>query len=191
MLEAARLLKKPASKLKLITAHLGGGSSITAIDRGVAVDTSMGFTPLEGLVMGTRSGDLDLGIIFYLADKAKLSLRQIKDILVNESGIYGLCGARNMLELLQRVRKKDPKAKLAFAIFVYRIQKYIGAYAAILGGCDGLVFTGAVGAGDSLTRNTVTRPLRRSVLKNTKILRVLPNEEKMIARETVKVTSNK
>jgi len=184
MLEAARLLKKPASKLKLITVHLGGGASVTAIRGGVAVDTSMGFTPLEGLVMGTRSGDLDPGIIFYLAEKAGLNLKQLKNILVNESGIFGLSGARNFLGLLGKVRKNNPAARLAYQIFVYRIQKYIGAYAAILGGCDGIVFTGAVGAGDNLTKNRVVAGLRSFALKKSKIMSVKPNEEKMIALET-------
>lgn len=188
MLEAAKIMKKSVNKLKLITVHLGGGSSITAIKKGVAVDTSMGFTPLEGLLMGTRSGDVDPGIIFYLADAAKLSLRQVKDILVNESGIYGLCGARNMLELLGRVKKKDKKAQLAFRMYAYRIQKYVGAYLAVLGGCDALVFTGAIGSGDPNTRREIINPLKASALKNVKIITVRPNEEKMIARETIKVT---
>jgi len=186
MLEAARILKKPVSKLKLITVHLGGGSSITAASKGRAIDTSMGFTPLEGLVMGTRSGDIDPGIIFYLADKAKLSWKEIKNILVNESGIYGLCGAKNMLVLLDRVKNRDSKAELAFQVFVYRIQKYIGAYAAVLGGCDAVVFTGAVGSGNRTTRNRITRPLKNFILRKTPVLTVKPNEEKMIAIETLK-----
>jgi acetate kinase len=191
MLEAAKILHQPASKLKLITVHLGGGSSITAIKHGVAVDTSMGFTPLEGLVMGTRSGDIDPGIIFYLAEKAGLNLRLIKDILVNQSGIYGLSGAKDFLELLVKVRKNNQAAQLAFEIFAYRIKKYIGAYAAILGGCDGIVFTGTVGAGDNVTKNKVVAGLRTFVLKKTKIMSVKSNEEKMIAWETWKISHNK
>jgi len=185
MLEASRRLKKPAGKLKLITVHLGGGSSITAIRHGAAGDTSMGFTPLEGLVMGTRSGDIDPGIIFFLGKKARLGLRQIEDILVNQSGIHGLSGSKDFLELLGKVRKNNPQAKLAYQIFVYRIQKYIGAYAAILGGCDAVVFTGAVGAGDEITKNKVVPGLRSFLLKKTKILSVKSNEEKMIAREVL------
>lgn len=189
LLEAVRILKKPVNKLKLITIHLGGGSSMTAIDRGVAIDTSMGFTPLEGLVMGTRSGDIDAGIIFYLAEKAKLSLKQIKNIIVHESGIYGICGAKNMLDLLKRVKKKEPKARLAFEMFVYRIQKYIGAYFLILGGCDGIVFTGTVGAGDKKTRESVMARLKKSGLKKVPVLTIKSNEEKMIATEVLKVVS--
>jgi len=187
MLMASKTLKKPVQRLRLITIHLGGGSSITAIRKGVAVDTSMGFTPLEGLVMGTRSGDLDPGIIFYLVDKAKMSFGELKNILVNKSGIYGLSGAGNMLDLLKKVRNKDPKALLALNIFAYRVQKYIGAYAAVLGGCDGMVFTGAVGAGDRLIRNKIVQPLKSSILSGTPVLVVESNEEKMIALETQKL----
>lgn len=185
-LEAAKKLMKPVSKIKLVTIHLGGGSSVTAFDKGVAIDTSMGFTPLEGLVMGTRSGDIDPGLIFYLAENAKLPLKKIKDILINESGIFGLCGSKNMLDLLGKVRKNDLKAKLAFEVFVYRVQKYIGAYVGVLGGCDGIVFTGAVGAGDSLTRNTIMKRLRSFILKKVPVFVISPNEEKMIALETEK-----
>lgn len=190
VLEAAKLLKRPVKKLKLITVHLGGGSSITAVDKGVAVDTSMGFTPLEGLVMGTRSGDIDPGIIFYLADRAKLSIKEIKYILVNESGLYGLSGAKNMLELLDRVKKKDKEAVLAYEVYTYRIRKYIGAYTAVLGGCDGIVFTGAVGSGDRLTRDSVAKSLKNHILKNVPIMLIKPNEEKMIAQETGKLIFN-
>jgi len=184
ILEAAKLLKKPVGKLKLITVHLGGGASMTAIKNGIAVDTSMGFTPLEGLVMGTRSGDIDPGIIFYLADKGRMSLNQIKDKLTNSSGIYGLCGAKNMLELLKMLKRKNKKAKLALKIYAYRIQKYIGAYAAVLGKCDAVVFTGAIGAGDRYIRGQIVRSLKKNILKGVKILTIKPNEERMIARET-------
>lgn len=184
---AAKILKKPINKINLITVHLGGGCSMTAIKNGVAVDTSMGFTPLEGLVMGTRSGDIDPGIIFHLAEKEKITLSKIKDILVHQSGILGLSGANNMLELLNKVKNKNRKAKLAFDIFVYRMQKYIGAYFAILGSCDAIVFTGAVGAGVPVTRNSVVRPFKKNILKKTKILAVKPNEEEMIALETMEI----
>lgn len=187
MLETAKKLKKPANKLNLITIHLGGGSSMTAISKGKAVDTSMGFTPLEGLVMGTRSGDIDPGIIFYLADKEKLTLKQIKSILVNESGIYGLSGKNNMLALLKGVKRNDKKSKLGFDLFIYRIQKYIGSYNAILGKCDAVVFTGAIGAGSSYIRQKITGPLKSNSLKKTKVLAIEPNEEKMIARESLKL----
>ncbi len=186
----ARLLKKPLFKLNLITIHLGGGGSITAIRNGKAVDTSMGFTPLEGLVMGTRSGDIDPGIIFFLARKIKKSLSEIEKILEHESGIFGLCQAKNMLELIEKYQKKDPAAILAFDVFTYRIKKYIGAYYAILGKCDALVFTGTVGAGRSLTRRKITRTLKNGVLKNTKVLVVKTNEEKMIAEETDRIVKN-
>ncbi|MFH1182987.1 MAG: acetate/propionate family kinase [Candidatus Moraniibacteriota bacterium] len=184
MLEAATLLKKPVRRLNLITVHLGGGSSMAAIRSGVAIDTSMGFTPLEGLVMGTRSGDIDPGILFYLGKFAKMSLASLEDMLVNRSGVLGISGAKNMLDLLKLVRRKNKKAELAFKIYIYRIQKYIGAYTAALGKCDAIVFTGAIGAGDSYIRGQITRPLIKGILKGAKILAIMPNEEKMIARET-------
>lgn len=183
MHEAAKRLRKPFNKIKVITIHLGGGSSITAIKNGVAVDTSMGFTPLEGLVMGSRSGDVDPGIIFYLGEKAKLSLKQLKNICTQKSGLYGLSGAKNMLELIRRVKRGDKKAKLAFEIYLYRIEKYIGAYLAILGGSDAIVFTGTVGAGDSITRKRVVKDLKSYALKKIPYLTIKPNEEKMIAQE--------
>ena len=185
--EAERILKKPASSLRLITIHLGGGSSITAIKNGKAIDTSMGFTPLEGLVMGTRSGDIDPGIIFFLARKLKKDLKEIEKILVSESGIFGLCKAKNMLELIEGAEKNNPLSKLALQIFTYRIKKYIGAYFGILGGCDAVVFTGTVGAGKPITRNKIVAPLKNNLLKKTRILVIKSNEERMIAKETYKI----
>lgn len=187
MLEAAKILKKPEKKLKIISVHLGGGSSITAISNGKAVDTSMGFTPLEGLVMGTRSGDIDPGIIFYLAKKMKKNLLQIQDILVKKSGIFGLSKAKNMLELIREVENNQPLSKLSFEIFIYRVQKYIGAYLAVLGRCDALVFTGTVGSGKPITRQKIIAPLKKTLLKKTRILSVKSNEEKIIAKETYKI----
>jgi len=183
LLSAAKLLKKPVNKINLITAHLGGGASITAISKGKAVDTSMGFTPLEGLVMGTRSGDIDPGIIFFLAKNAKMSLGQLEDVLVKKSGIRGVSGAKNMLDLLIKLHKKDKKADLALKIYVYRLQKYIGAYLAILGRCEGIVFTGAIGSGDRFIRGKIVNPLKPNILKKIPVLAIPSNEEKMIARE--------
>ncbi|MBM3256460.1 MAG: acetate kinase, partial [Candidatus Moranbacteria bacterium] len=195
LLEAARRLKKPARKLKAITIHLGGGASIAAIKNGKAVDTSMGFTPLEGLVMSTRSGDIDPGIIFYLLRQG-FTPGKLENILVNESGIKGLANIKNMRTLVQRVRRENAlvssaparyRAGRAFDIYVYRIRKYIGAYLAALGGCDAVLFTGAVGSGDSLTRNQVVKPLKRTILKGVPVMAIISNEEKMIAREVLKL----
>ena len=178
--EAALLLKKDIAKINLITCHLGGGCSIAAIQRGKAIETSMGFTPLEGLVMQTRSGDLDPGIIFYLHDSLKLSIEEINNILNHHSGILGLSGRKNYLSLLKGLRRRDKRAKLAFEIFINRIKKYIGAYLAILGKMDAIVFTGAIGAGDAITRQRVIKNLK--ILNKSKILAIETNEELAIAR---------
>ncbi|MEK7580184.1 MAG: acetate/propionate family kinase [Patescibacteria group bacterium] len=178
--EAAKLLKKDFTKINLIICHLGGGCSITAIKKGRPIDTSMGFTPLEGLVMQTRSGDLDPGIIFYLHNSLKLSIAEINDILNHHSGLLGLSGRKNYLSLLKGARRGDRRAKLAFEIFVNRIKKYIGAYSAILEKVDALVFTGAIGAGEAITRQRIIKNLK--ILNKSKIFAIKTNEELAIAR---------
>ena len=183
--EAAKKLKKPLNKLKIITCHLGGGCSICAIDQGKSIDTSMGFTPAEGLVMMTRSGDIDPAIILFLQRKEKLTLKQVDHLINFESGMLGLCGEENMLKVLDQIKKGNRRALLAFDIFVYRLQKYIGAYFAILGGLDVLVFTGAVGSGKPQTRNAVCRKLKH-ILKRAKVFAIPTNEELMIAKEVAR-----
>jgi acetate kinase len=177
----AKETKKPFRKLKIITCHLGGGSSITAIKNGRAVDTSMGFTPMEGLTMMTRCGDIDPGIILELA--RNFSFKKIGGILNYDSGIKGISGIGNMLEILKRAEKGNKKARLALEIFVYKIQKYVGAYFAILGGCDLLIFTGTIGFGSAEIRKMATR---MPILKKVKILAVTPDEELMIAKKLMK-----
>jgi len=174
--QASKQMKKPFNKLKIITCHLGGGSSITAIKNGKAVDTSMGFSPMEGLMMMTRTGDIDSGIVLELA--REFSVKKTNEILNYKSGIKGLCGEDKMLKVLKR---KDKKAKLALKIFIYKIKKYIGSYYAILNGCDLLVFTGTIGYGSSKIRNMIYKDL--GILKNTKILTIKTNEELEIAKE--------
>jgi len=185
---ATKKLKKPLSKLKLITCHLGGGSSIAAVRNGRPIDTSMGFTPMEGLVMMTRSGDIDPGIIIELVKSSKFKVKSYNnvDYLLNyESGMKGLSGvSEDMKEILKAAKKGNKRAKLALEIYCYRIKKYIGAYFAILGGLDALIFTGAIGYGSRIIRNMVTKDL--SVLKRVKILSIESNEELMIAREVLK-----
>ncbi len=173
--EGAKKVKKSFNKLRIITCHLGGGSSITAINRGKAVDTSMGFTPLEGLMMMTRCGDIDPGIIIQLCKNS--SSKKLDEILNKQSGIKGICNESEMLDLLKR---RDRKAKLALDIFVYRIQKYIGAYFAVLGGCDLLVFTGAIGSGSVKIRSMISK---LNILKNVKIVVIKTDEELMIAKK--------
>jgi len=174
--QASKQIKKPFKKLKIITCHLGGGSSITAIKNGKAIDTSMGFTPMEGVMMMTRTGDIDAGIVLELVNK--FSVKKVNEILNYESGVKGLCGEDKMLKVLER---KDRKAKLALDVFVYKIKKYIGSYYAILNGCDLLVFTGTIGYGSSKIRNMICKDL--GILKNTKVLAIKANEELEIAME--------
>ncbi len=181
--KAAEMVKKPISKLKIITCHLGGGASTAAIKNGKAVDTSMGFTPLEGLVMMTRSGNIDAGIVLELV--REFSLDKASEILNKQSGIKGICGDSDMLRVLDRVSVGDEKAKLALDVFVYSIQKYIGGYFAILGGCDLLVFTGAIGYGSAKIRNMITKNL--DILKKTKILAIKNDEELAIAAKVLSI----
>jgi acetate kinase len=176
--EATKIIKKPFNKLKIITCHLGGGASCSAIKNGKAIDTSMGFTPLEGLVMMTRSGNVDAGIVLELVKQ--FGIEGTDKLLNKDSGIKGICGEGNMLKVLEKVKAGDKKAKLAFDVFVYNIQKYIGAYFAILGGCDVLVFTGSIGAGNPKTRNTISK---MDILKKTKILAIKTDEELAIAQK--------
>jgi len=174
--EASKIIKKPFKKLKIITCHLGGGASITAIKNGKPVDTSMGFTPMEGLVMMTRPGNIDAGIVLELVKE--FGVEETNKILNENSGIKGICGSGQMLEVLEKLKNGDKKAKLAFDVFIYLIQKYIGAYYAILGGCDLLVFTGSIGAGNPKTRNAILKGL--NILNKTKILKIETDEERAI-----------
>ena len=140
--QAADLLGKPLTSLRLISLHLGNGASAAAIAQGHSVDTSMGMTPLEGLIMGTRCGDMDPAIHFYLARATGLDFDEIESLLNRESGLKGICGAK----------AGDARARLALDMYCYRIKKYIGAYFAVLGGLDAVVFTGGIGENDARVR---------------------------------------
>ncbi len=179
--QAAKKLNKKLTEINLITCHLGGGASITAIKNGKAVDTSMGMTPLEGLVMMTRAGDIDPGLIFHLIKENKLSQEKVYDLLNYESGIKGLSNQTNFLNLLTKVKQGEAKSKLALEIFIYRIQKYIGAYFGILGKVDAIVFSGAIGAGDYYTVRKIKKGFK--ILDQVKILRIKTDEERAIAKE--------
>jgi len=182
--EAARRLEKPITKLKIITCHLGNGCSITAIDRGSSIDTSMGFTPLEGLIMGTRCGDIDPALITYIIHKRKFSAFEVDDILNKASGLKGISGISNDMRVLEdRRRRGDRRAKLAVDIFVYRIKKYIGAYTAVMGGCDALVFTGGIGENQKRVRGQILEGLFSYLKEKPEILVIPTDEELMIARE--------
>ena len=177
--EAAKKIKKKFEEIKIITVHLGGGCSVTAIDKGKPIDTSMGYTPLEGLMMQTRSGDIDPGIIFNLI--SDLGIEEVKNMLNYESGIKGISGFGDYLELLAAVERKEGRAVLAFEMFTNRVKKYIGAYAALLGEIDALVFTGKIGAGNPLTRKKICDKM--NLLNGVKIIVVEPHEESAIAKE--------
>ncbi|MBU0945224.1 MAG: acetate kinase [Bacteroidetes bacterium] len=150
--EAARFLGRPVTSLKIITLHLGNGASAAAIAHGSCQDTSMGMTPLEGLVMGTRSGDLDPAILFYLARETGMSLNDLDELLNKKSGLKGICGDNDMRSITERIKGGDKQAELALEIFCYRLKKYIGSYLAVLGGADCIVFTGGIGEHSALVR---------------------------------------
>ncbi len=153
--KAAEILGEPIEKLRMITCHLGNGCSITAVKNGRSIDTSMGFTPLEGLVMGTRSGDIDPSIVFYLIGEG-FPPREVEDMLNKKSGLLGVSGVSNDIRDVEREAEAGSKrARLALEVFAYRAKKYIGAYAAVLGGLDVLVFTGGIGENDPLIRGMI------------------------------------
>ena len=144
MLDAAAFLGRPAGELNLITLHLGNGASATAISEGRSVDTSMGMTPAEGLVMGTRSGDLDPGLLAYLVRADELDGAELDALVNRQSGLRGLCGASDMREVRSLAQAGDATARRAIDVYTYRIRKYIGAFQAVLGRVDALVFSGGV-----------------------------------------------
>lgn len=145
MERTAQACAKPAEDLRIISCHLGNGASVCAIAYGRSIDTSMGMTPLEGLVMGTRSGDVDPGIFNYLHRTLGLTIAQIEDALYHESGLKALSGHGNDMRDILAARATDPAAALAFDLYAYRVKKYIGAYAAAMDGVDAITFTGGIG----------------------------------------------
>jgi acetate kinase len=149
---AAAHLGKPLAELNLLTMHLGNGASVAAVAGGRCVDTSMGFTPLEGLVMGTRTGDLDPAVVLYLQREAGMSLDQVDELLNKQSGLKGLTGVNDMREIQRRAAAGDQAAREAFDLYCYRIRKYAGAYAAALGHLDALVFTAGIGEHSATVR---------------------------------------
>jgi acetate kinase len=204
-----KMLGKAKDDANLITAHLGNGCSITAIEKGKSIDTSMGFTPLEGLLMGTRCGDIDPAIILYLMSKDELAIHDMSTLLNRFSGLYGISGDSNdMRDLIAAAAKEDKQAEVAIEAFCYRLRKYIGAYTAALGHVDGLVFTGGIGENAPLVREKACQGIaelgyeidlarnREAVGKAREIstassrirIFVIPtNEELLIARDTFRV----
>jgi acetate kinase len=185
--EAAHLLKKPINQCNLITLHLGGGASVSAISNGRPIDTTLGFTPLGGVPMFTRSGDIDPGVLLYLSENYHLNLKELKTVLNNHSGLKGISNKNGFLQLLEGVEQNDPQSVLAFNIFTRSLKKQIGAYMALLGHVDAIVFSGTVGSGKPITREKV---LNNLVLpKDMKILVIPTNEELGMARQIKKLLS--
>lgn len=205
---AAKELGKPLQELKIVTTHLGNGCSIAAVDKGVSIDTSMGFTPLEGLLMGTRSGDVDPQVILYIMGKEGLTLSEMNTLLNKHSGLIGVSGeSSDMREIIASMQEGNKRSKYAYDIFVYRIKKYIGAYIAAMGGCDAVVFTGGIGENAADIRKSVCdgmeflgldldeeRSAKKEILiskdsSRVKIFRIPTNEELVIALDTEKIAS--
>lgn len=167
--KAAEMMGRDIKELKIVSCHLGNGASITAVAGGKSVDTSMGFTPLEGLMMGTRSGDIDPGAIFYLMKTYDLTLHEIDSLLNKHSGLYGIAGVSDMRDIEKKISEGDRLAQLAFDMYEYRIRKYIGAYIAAMGGIDALVFTAGIGEN--------TPSLRTKLCQNLSYLGIELDEE--------------
>ncbi|EID14556.1 acetate kinase [Mycolicibacterium phlei] len=159
--QAALFLGKPLEELRQVVLHLGNGASASAIVGGRPVDTSMGLTPLEGLVMGTRCGDIDPGVLVYLWRTAGMSVEDIEDMLNHSAGVRGLGGENDFRLLHKRIDAGDEDARLAYDVYIHRLRKYIGAYLALLGGADVITFTAGVGENDAAVRRDALRGLQR------------------------------
>jgi acetate kinase len=191
--EAARKIGRSLSRLKLITCHLGNGCSICAVKNGASVDTSMGFTPLAGLVMGTRSGDIDPAAVLYIMQRERLKPEEMEEILNKYSGLKGVSGLSNDMRVLIKAAKRGHRrAKIALRIFTYSIRKYIGAYMAIMGGVDAVVFTAGIGENIEIKKMISYGGLLSFLKKlNVKFLVIHTDEELMIAQEAYKVIKKK
>ena len=155
--KAAEFLGKPASELKIVTCHLGNGSSISAVDGGKCVDTSMGFTPLDGVPMGTRTGSMDPAVVTYLINQKGMDAKSVDTLMNKQSGVQGVSGvSSDFRDLSAAADEGNERAKLALDMFAYQVKKYIGSYAAAMGGIDAVVFTAGVGENDAQTRAAVT-----------------------------------
>lgn len=162
----AEIIGKPASELKIISCHLGNGSSITAVNGGKSVDTTMGLTPLDGIMMGTRSGAIDPSIINFISEKEGLSVKEVTDILNKKSGFIGVSGiSSDAREIISEAEKGDKRAKLTLDMVRYQIKKYIGAYAAAMGGLDAILFTGGIGENSAPLREEVCSGLEYMGIK--------------------------
>ncbi|MBR9999471.1 MAG: acetate kinase [Cyclobacteriaceae bacterium] len=209
---ACKILEVDIKKQKIITCHLGNGASITAIKNGKSVDTSMGLTPVEGMIMGTRSGDLDLGVLTFIMDKEEIGVQSANTLINKHSGMLGISGvSSDMREIQKAAAEGNERAMLAMKMYSYRIKKYIGAYCAAMGGMDIIVFTGGIGENDTFTRedvcshmeflgiridkgkNNTTRGTEAIISTRDSMVTVMvipTNEELVIAEDTLEIVSN-
>lgn len=210
--KAAALMGKDLKELKLITCHLGNGASIAAIKQGISVDTSMGLTPVEGLIMGTRTGDLDLGVLLYIMQKEGIDSQTANTLINKHSGMLGVTGvSSDMREIEEAMAKGNERAKIGLDMYHYRIKKYIGAYAAAMGGVDAIIFTGGVGENGPESREEICKDMEFLGVdfdfdKNkgmrgkevdlthensrVKVLVIPTNEELVIASDTEEIVKN-
>lgn len=208
--EAAKFLGKPIEELKIITCHLGNGSSVSAVKNGKCVDTSMGFTPLDGVVMGTRCGSIDPAVVTYLVENCGMTAKEADTMMNKKSGVLGISGvSSDFRDLSDAADAGNEKAKLALDMFAYSVKKLIGAYAASMGGVDAVVFTGGIGENDGANRKAITEGLEFMGIKvddakngvrgkladisadgaACKTLVIPTNEELMIALDTERLLS--
>lgn len=210
---AAAMLNRPLEELRLISCHLGNGASICAIKNGKSVDTSMGFTPLDGLAMGTRSGTIDPAVVIFLMERKKMTTDEVYEYLNKKSGVLGISGVSSDFRDIQAAASEgNERARLAIDVFCYRVKKYIGEYSAVLGGIDGIIFTAGIGENNDLVREKTLEGLEYLGIKidkeknsiargreldisvgdaKEKVLVIPTNEELEIARETLKLVGAK
>ncbi|MBF7048551.1 acetate kinase [Campylobacter volucris] len=203
--QAAKMLGKDINDFNAISAHLGNGASVCAIENGKCVDTSMGLTPLEGLIMGTRCGDMDPAVLPFLSKELNLNTDELDVIMNKKSGVYGICGYNDFRDIHAQIEQNDDKARLALDMFCYRLAKYIGSYYAILPRVDALIFTAGIGENDSKVREKVCKRLEHlgfkiDTTKNANLrsgqisqensnidILIVPTEEEL---EIAKITAN-
>ncbi|WP_139470740.1 acetate kinase [Campylobacter armoricus] len=207
--QAAHILGKDTNEFNAISAHLGNGASVCAIENGKCVDTSMGFTPLEGLIMGTRCGDIDPAVLPFLAKELNLNPADLDTIMNKKSGVYGICGFNDFRDIESQIEQNNEKARLALDMFCYRLSKYIGSYFAILPRVDALIFTAGIGENDDIVRAKVCQRLahlgfdidldKNAQLRNGEISKkdskikilIVPTEEELeIAKITTELIKN-
>lgn len=203
--EAAKMLNKPIEELKIITCHLGNGSSVSAVDGGKCVDTSMGFTPLDGVVMGTRTGSMDPAVVTFIMENEGMTAKEVDALMNKQSGVFGVSGvSSDFRDLSKAASEGNDRAELAIDMFTYSVKKLIGAYAAAMGGVDAVVFTAGVGENDAASRKAIVSGLEFMGIKiddeankqrgkavdvsadgaSVKTLVIPTNEELMIALDT-------